>query len=113
MAAMEFKDDCVLVLVTVPNLETGRKLASAVVSEHLAACVNIVPGLESHYWWEEKVENDPECLLLLKTIRQSLSDLEKAIQQRHPYDVPEFVVLPFLGGSKGYLDWVRKSVVKK
>jgi len=100
----------VLVLVTAPDLEAARTLARAALASRLAACVNLLPGIESHYWWEGKVESSSEVLLLLKTTRPKLLALKRLILARHPYDTPEFVALSLDTGSKRYLDWVAASV---
>jgi periplasmic divalent cation tolerance protein len=100
----------VLVLVTTPDRATARKIAGAVLSERLAACVNIVPGVESHYWWRGKLERGKELLLLIKTTRARLAALAKLVKSRHPYDTPEIVVLGLEAGSVRYLDWLDASV---
>jgi periplasmic divalent cation tolerance protein len=99
-----------VVLVTVPDLKTARALAKAILESHHAACVNIVPGVESHYWWQGKMERGKELLLLIKTTSQRLAELQKCVLANHPYDTPEFVVLPISGGNKRYLDWIADSV---
>ena len=96
-------------LVTAPDLRTARRLARAALSARLIACANLVPRVESHYWWQGKIERGAEVLLLLKTTTARLARLEKLILARHPYDTAEFIVLPLLGGSKRYLDWLNKS----
>ncbi len=99
-----------VVLVTVPDLKTGRKLARAALEARLIACANLVPRIESHYWWQGKIEVGSEALLLIKTTAPRLDELEKLILARHPYDTPEFLVLPVTRGSRRYLQWVRHSV---
>jgi periplasmic divalent cation tolerance protein len=99
-----------LVIVTAPDLKTARKLAQAALKVRLVACVNIVPQIESHYWWQGKIESGSETLLLLKTARTRLAALEKLILKMHPYDTPEFLVLPLAHGSKGYLEWLAASL---
>ncbi len=99
-----------LVLVTVPDLTTGRKLARAALKARLIACANLVPRLESHYWWQGKIEAGPEVLMVMKTMVARLASLEKLILAEHPYDTPEFLVLPIGRGAKCYLDWVQDSV---
>ena len=100
----------VLVLVTAPNLKAARVLAKEVLSSKLAACVNLLPGLESHYWWQGKLEKSSEVLLLIKTTRRDLAALEKRILQKHPYDTPEIIALPIDAGNERYLGWWRDSV---
>jgi periplasmic divalent cation tolerance protein len=95
-----------LVLVTAPDVEVGRKLAAAVLNARVAACVNIVRGLESHYWWQGKIDQSSEVLLLIKTTTAKLKALEKVVRENHPYDTPEFVAIPASLVAKNYLAWV-------
>lgn len=94
------------VLVTAPDLRTARALTNAALQKHLVACVNLLPKIESHYWWKEKVERGSEVLMVLKTTSAKLDALEKLILAKHPYDTPEFLVLPISRGNKKYLDWL-------
>jgi periplasmic divalent cation tolerance protein len=98
-----------LVLVTAPDLKTARALARAALAARLIACANLVPKTESHYWWRGKIESAAEVLLVLKTQKSRLDALEKLILARHPYDTPEFLVLPLNAGSQKYLDWLTAS----
>jgi periplasmic divalent cation tolerance protein len=95
-----------LVLVTAPNLKTARKLAKAALQGRLIACANLVPKVESHYRWRGKIESASEILLVLKTTRTRVVALEKLILKNHPYDTPEYLVLPLGAGTKRYLDWL-------
>ena len=99
-----------VVLVTAPDLRTARQLATAALEARLAACANLAPKIESHYWWQGKLESSQEVLLLFKTTTARLSALEKLILAKHPYHTPEFLCLPVSQGSKRYLDWVKESV---
>lgn len=99
-----------LVLVTAPNLKTARELAKSALEEHLAACANLVPQLESHFWWQGKLERCAEVLIIFKTTTDNLKKLEEVVIQNHPYDTAEFLVLPVSTGSKRYLKWVTDSV---
>ncbi|XWS25353.1 hypothetical protein CRYUN_Cryun27aG0061800 [Craigia yunnanensis] len=99
----------IVVYVTVPNREAGRKLAESIVKEKLAACVNIVPGLESVYLWEGKINTDPEELLIIKTRQSLLGALTEHVKANHEYDVPEVIALPITGGSSQYLEWLKNS----
>lgn len=96
-----------LVLVTAPEVKTARRLARAALTARLVACANLIPRLESHYWWQGKLERSAEVLLLFKTTRARLAKLEKLILKEHPYDTPEFVVLRLDQGSKRYLAWLE------
>ena len=99
-----------IVLVTTPDLKTGRRLAGAALKAHLVACANLVPKIESHYWWQGKIERTTEVLLLLKTTTARLAKLEKLIIAEHPYDTPEFIVLPVLSGNRRYLKWIQDAI---
>ena len=98
-----------VVLVTAPDLRTARALAKAALRARLIACANIVPRIESHYWWQGKIESGPEVLLALKTPKSKLAALEKHILAKHPYDTPEFLVLPLEAGNERYLDWLNQA----
>jgi periplasmic divalent cation tolerance protein len=97
-----------VVLVTAPDLKTARVLARAALQAHLIACANLVPKIESHYWWRGRVETGAEVLLILKTQKSKLSALEKLILTKHPYDTPEFLVLPPSAGNQRYLGWLAQ-----
>jgi periplasmic divalent cation tolerance protein len=97
-----------IVLVTAPDLKTARALAQAALQARLIACANLVPKIESHYWWQGKIESGAEVLLVLKTQKSKLAALEKLVIARHPYDTPEFLVLPLSAGSQRYLDWLAQ-----
>ena len=98
-----------IVLVTAPDLKTARRLAKTALQARLIACANLVPKIESHYWWRGKIESSPEILLVLKTRKSSLARLEKLVLDAHPYDTPEFLVLPLHAGSRGYLAWLAEN----
>ena len=98
-----------LVLVTAPDLKTARALARMALKARLIACANVIPKVESHYWWRGKLESGPEVLLLLKTQKSKLVALERLILSEHPYDTPEFLVLPMVSGTPRYLDWLAAS----
>ena len=102
----EQASDHAVVFCTVPNKEQGSLLASSLLSEKLAACINILPGVESHYVWEGKVEVDRELLLMVKTRRSLVPLVTAHIREHHSYDEPEVIAVPITDGSKGYLDWV-------
>jgi len=98
-----------LALVTAPSVTVARRLARALLRERLIACANLVPGLESHYWWQGRMERGSEVLLILKTTRARLVALEKRVLELHPYETPEFLVLSILSGNEPYLRWLTES----
>ena len=98
-----------VVLVTAPDLKTARKLAQAALTAKLVACANLVPKIESHYWWQGKLESSAEVLIVFKTTRAKLAALEKLVVALHPYDTPEFITLSLAEGNAKYLDWLAAS----
>jgi len=96
-----------VVLVTAPNLRAARKLARAALQARLAACANLMPGIESHYWWKNKMEKGSELLVIFKTTAARVKLLEKLVINTHPYDTPEFIVLPVEYGNERYLTWLK------
>jgi len=103
-----------VVLVTCATLEEARKIARGVVEKHLAACVNVVThAVESFYTWGGKLENGSEYLLVMKTSEERVEELQKEVLGLHSYDTPEFIVLPIVGGSEGYLRWVGECMEER
>jgi len=96
-----------VVLTTIPNEVEGETLARKIVEAKLAACVQVLPLMKSFYFWENAVQSETEHLLLIKTLAEKFSDLEKFIQANHSYDVPEIVALRAEKVSESYLSWVE------
>ncbi|KAG2446767.1 hypothetical protein HYH02_008328 [Chlamydomonas schloesseri] len=103
----------IVVYVTVPSAEVGEALAGKLVEAKLAACVNILPGLTSVYFWDGKVNKDPELLLIIKSREELLGELTSFVRANHPYDEPEVIGLPILGGSPSYLQWLMDNTDRK
>lgn len=99
-----------VVLCTAPDAEVAATLARSLVTQRLAACVNVVPGLTSHYHWDGRLQEDAELLLLAKTDAGRVEALIAAIEHEHPYECPEAVALPVQRGSARYLDWIGRSL---
>ena len=132
------KDDKIVVYITAPSSEVAEEISSALVSEELAACVNITPGIKSVYKWQgaiEKVRNssskgrgimipdqnspvarlcsqDAEVLMMVKSRKHLFKDIETKVKNLHPYDTPELIVVDIKDGSREYLDWIDESVRK-
>ena len=98
-----------VVLVSRGSIAEARKIGRNVVEKKLAACANIVPGVESIYRWKGKVERAREVLVVIKTTANRLPELEREMKRLHSYDVPEFIVLPIIAGSRKYLAWLQGS----
>ena len=103
-----------LVLVTCKTLTEARRIARKVVEKRLAACVNVVLSpAESFYTWKGKLEKVREYLMVLKTTAKRLLELEKEVKRLHSYDVPEFIAMPIVAGSRDYLSWLQESVTRR
>jgi len=103
----EHADDVIVVLSNAPDMLLAKRIAHVLVEEYLAACVNLGAPCLSMYMWEGSLEGTEEVPLLMKTTRGRLPELTERFRQLHPYEVPELLVLPVLGGSHRYMEWVR------
>ena len=101
----------ILVLTTIPDRETGEKIAHTLVKKRLAACLTLSAPSQSFYWWKGEIAEDKEYVCFIKTKEELYEKLEKEIQEIHPYDVPEIIVLPILKGSADYLEWIDKETI--
>ncbi|MFZ6735936.1 divalent-cation tolerance protein CutA [Undibacterium sp. Ji42W] len=102
-------DNLILVLTNLPDREAATKLASKLVAEKLAACVNISADILSIYNWDGEQHADTEVQLMIKTRQACYASLEALILAQHPYDLPEIIAIPLVAGLPAYLDWVRKE----
>ena len=101
-----------MIFCTVPDPITAKKISRILVEEKLAACCNIVPGLNSIYRWENKIQDETELLLIIKTRQELFSELEQRVKNLHPYAVPEIIAMPILNGNIEYLKWMDENVKK-
>jgi periplasmic divalent cation tolerance protein len=99
----------VLVLSTLPGDADAGAFARALVDDRLAACVNLLPLMESVFRWQGRIDRDVERQMLIKTSRERVPALWERVRALHPYDVPEFIVLPIVDGSAAYLNWLGES----
>jgi periplasmic divalent cation tolerance protein len=104
-----FMDEVCVLFVTVPNPETGQRIARELVNTRLAACVNRIPGLCSIYQWQGKVEESAEELLMIKTRKSLVEAVTAKVKSMHPYQVPEVIAVPIVGGFGPYLQWIREE----
>ena len=100
----------VVVFMTAGSQDEANRIARTLVEERLAACVNVIPAVQSVFFWDGKVCEESEFLLVAKSIRSLQKKLEERVKQLHSYQVPEVIVVPIAAGSKDYLEWVEKSV---
>jgi periplasmic divalent cation tolerance protein len=98
--------EALVVLVTVPSRELGEDIAAKLVTERLAACVNVLGPIRSVYRWNDEICRDDEHLLVIKTGRERYLVLEQQVRALHPYSVPEVIALPVEAGSQAYLSWI-------
>ncbi len=103
----------IVVFITAKDKDEAEKIAAYLVGEKLAACVNIVPGVSSFFWWEKKIDQAQEVLLIVKSKKILFKKMIAAVKKAHSYSVPEIIALPVIGGNKDYLKWISDSVVKK
>jgi periplasmic divalent cation tolerance protein len=101
----------VIVFVTVPDKTTSSKIINSVLNKKLAACVSAVGGVDSFYWWKNKIEHSKEILLIMKTVKKNFRKLEKDIRQNHPYEVPEIVCVNIERGAADYLKWIDENAL--
>lgn len=107
---MPSPDHYQLVLCTCPDQPTAQHIAERLVDRKLAACVNILPGVQSIYQWQGQRESTQEHLLLIKTAQSAYQQLEQAVVELHPYELPEIIAVPITGGLGSYLNWIGESV---
>lgn len=103
--------ESIVIISNVPNIETAQALAQELVGKKLAACVNILPGVQSVYRWQGKVEQAQEISLFIKTRRACYAAVETAIGALHPYELPEIIALPIIGGLPKYLEWLVQQTL--
>ena len=108
--AMPAAANALVVLCTCPDRDTALRLADAAVRDRLAACVNLLPGVESVYEWNGRLERAHEVLLLAKTTSQAYPALETLWRSDHPYELPEVIAVPVSSGSESYLQWIEHAV---
>ncbi len=105
--------DHLLVYCTCPDPGSAQSIANTLVDKGLAACVNILPGVQSVYRWQGKRESSQEHLLAIKTLHSAYKPLEQAIVEMHPYELPEIIAVPITHGLAGYLAWIDENVTNE
>ena len=100
----------IVVFITTKNLSQAKKISRQLIKEKLIACANIVQGVESVFWWQNKVDQSKEVLLIIKTKKDLFSTLVKKVKALHSYAVPEIIALPIVEGNPDYLKWLEESV---
>lgn len=99
-----------IVLTTLPDRSKAKKISEQILRKRLAACINLIGPIESSFWWQGKIDQAKEQLLLIKTRATYFSRLRRFLEKNHPYSVPEIVAIPIAKGNKSYLEWIKESI---
>ena len=102
----------VVVFITVPSRKEAEKISRILLDTRLAACTNIIGGIDSHFWWKTRKEKAKEWLLIAKTKKSLMQKLASRVKAVHPYEVPEVIAVPIIAGFKPYLDWIQKETAR-
>jgi len=96
-------------MTTCASRKEADSIIAALLKKRLIACANVMPGVESRFWWKGKIDKAKEFIILIKAVRKNFNAIEKAITWLHSYEVPEIIAIPIIAGSKGYLKWIDKD----
>ncbi len=99
-----------VILVTASSLEEAQKIAAVLLNKRKAACINIMPQVQSSYWWQGKIDKAEESLLIIKTMASAIQDVIELVKANHSYTVPEIIALPIMAGNPDYLEWIEHEV---
>ena len=99
----------IVVFITASSKPEAQKIVSGVLADKLAACANVLENVESHFWWQGKLDQAKETLVILKTRKALFNKLTQKVKSLHSYKVPEIIALPIISGNKAYLDWIDDS----
>ena len=100
----------VIVFITTDSEKEAEQIAHVLLEQKKAACVNIVPGVSSYFWWENNIDSARENLLIVKSSAALLPEIVDLVKKAHSYEVPEIIALPIIGGNRDFLDWIDKNV---
>ena len=101
----------IVVFITTADEEEARLISRVLLKQRKAACVNIIPGIDSLFWWQEKIDSAKESLLVIKTRAVLLDEIVQLVKEIHSNDVPEIISLPIIGGNKDYLEWIDSETI--
>ncbi len=103
-------EEKVVIYITTGTDEEAQKVAEELLKQRKAACVSILPGVSSIFWWQDKLDSAQEILLIVKTKASLVNEIVRLVTEIHSYDVPEIIALPIMGGNRDYLEWIGKEV---
>lgn len=103
--------DSIVVMITCSSKREANKIKKVLLEERKVACVNLIPGVDSFFWWKGKIDSSLEVLLLAKTKKKMLKEIITLVKRIHSYEVPEIIALPIIGGNKNYLKWIEREVL--
>ena len=101
----------ILIMVTCVSRKEARKISGRLLAKRLIACANILPKVESRFWWRGKLDSAAELLVTMKTVKSNFKKIEAEIKRVHSYEIPEIIAVPIVAGSRDYLDWISRAVV--
>ena len=101
---------CVAIFITASTRAEADKIAEVLLNERRVACTNIIPGVSSLFWWQEKLDSAQESLLIAKTKASQLDEVVRLVKENHSYQVPEIIAVPIIGGNQDYLEWIDNEV---
>ncbi len=104
------KTDYIVLLITTATVEEAQQISELLLEQRKAACVNIVPKIDSRFWWKGKLESTHESLMVVKTKASLLPEIINLVKGQHSYTVPEIIALPIIGGNPDYLKWIDKEI---
>lgn len=100
----------IVLFITTATAEEAQRISRVLLEQKKVACVNIVPRVNSLFWWQGKLDSAEESLLIVKTKASLLSEIVPVVKEIHSYDIPELIALPIIGGNQDYLEWIQKEV---
>ena len=100
----------IIILITMDSKKEAEQIAHVLLEHKKAACVNILSGVDSYFWWENNIDSAREILLVVKSKASLLSEIIDLVKKTHSYEVPEVIAMPIIGGNQDYLDWIDKNV---
>lgn len=106
------QNQLVMIYTTYPSLAEAERIGRALLQRRVAACVNILPGMISHYWWQGAIERGEEVVMIVKTRASLAEGVQAAVKEMHSYTTPAILVLPIEGGEPGYLDWLMQETAR-